>query len=98
MRNPRRTTATSTALLIGVTLVAMMSTGAASARTSLDAALDDQYPVDVMVATDAYGSTGEPVPSDVVHAVSGTEGVSRVVELYAALDAVLDAALDGLAR
>jgi putative ABC transport system permease protein len=84
LRNPRRTTATSTALLIGVTLVAMMSTGAASARTSLDAALDDQYPVDVMVATDAYGSTGEPVPSDVVRAVSGTEGVSRVVELYAA--------------
>ncbi|WP_455604587.1 ABC transporter permease [Cellulosimicrobium funkei] len=84
LRNPRRTTATSTALLIGVTLVAMMSTGAASARTSLDAALDDQYPVDVMLATDAYGSTGEPVPSDVVRAVSGTEGVSRVVELYAA--------------
>ncbi|MFJ4232872.1 ABC transporter permease [Cellulosimicrobium cellulans] len=84
LRNPRRTTATSTALLIGVTLVAMMSTGAASARTSLDAALDDQYPVDVLVATDAYGSTGDAVPDDVVRAVSGTEGVSRVVELSAA--------------
>lgn len=81
LRNPRRTTATSTALLIGVTLVAMMSTAAASARTSLDSALDVQYPVDVLVATDAYGSSGEAVPGDVVRAVSGTEGVAQVVEL-----------------
>ena len=81
LRNPRRTTATSTALLIGVTLVAMMSTGAASARSSLDSALDDQYPVDVMVAADTYGPTGETVPDAVVRAVSGVEGVSRVVEL-----------------
>jgi len=83
LRNPRRTTATSTALLIGVTLVAMMSTAAASARTSLDSALDAQYPVDVLVATDMYGSSGEAVPADVVRAVSGTDGVARVVELRA---------------
>ncbi|WP_369824425.1 FtsX-like permease family protein [Cellulosimicrobium sp. CUA-896] len=84
LRNPRRTTATSTALLIGVTLVAMMSTGAASARSSLDSALDDQYPVDVLVATDAYGATGDAVPAEVVRAVSGVDGVARVVELSAA--------------
>ncbi|MFI2705155.1 ABC transporter permease [Cellulosimicrobium composti] len=84
LRNPRRTTATSTALLIGVTLVAMMSTGAASARTSLDTALDEQYPVDVLVATDLYGSSGEAVPGEAVRAVSGSEGVARVVELVAA--------------
>ena len=36
VRNPRRTAATSTALLIGVTLVVMMSTGAASARTTMN--------------------------------------------------------------
>ncbi|WP_069387969.1 ABC transporter permease [Cellulosimicrobium cellulans] len=81
LRNPRRTTATSTALLIGVTLVAMMSTGAASARTSLDSALDDQYPVDVLVATDLYGSSGDAVPDETVRAVSGVDGVARVVEL-----------------
>ncbi|QJW36074.1 ABC transporter permease [Cellulosimicrobium protaetiae] len=92
LRNPRRTTATSTALLIGVTLVAMMSTGAASARTSLDAALDDQYPVDVLVATDAYGSAEDAVPGDVVRAVSGTEGVSRVVELSGVTVTLLDGA------
>lgn len=81
LRNPRRTTATSTALLIGVTLVAMMSTGAASARSSLDSALDDQYPVDVMVAADNYGSTDQAVPDTVVRAVSEVDGVAGVVGL-----------------
>lgn len=50
LRNPRRTSATSAALLIGVTLVAMMSTGAASARATLGNELASQFPVDVLVA------------------------------------------------
>ncbi|SDC93322.1 putative ABC transport system permease protein [Sanguibacter gelidistatuariae] len=49
VRNPRRTAATSTALLIGVTLVAMMSVGAATARNSLATTLDEQYPFDVAI-------------------------------------------------
>src|SRR5690606_2630444 len=61
LRNPRRTATTSTALLIGVTLVAMMSTGAASARASLNAALDEQYPVDVMVSSSFYDDGGAAV-------------------------------------
>ncbi len=43
-RNPARTAATSTALLIGVTLVAMMSTGAVTARATLDDELDTRFP------------------------------------------------------
>jgi putative ABC transport system permease protein len=50
LRNPRRTSATSVALLIGVTLVTMMSTGAASARMSADNLLDEQFPYDVSVS------------------------------------------------
>lgn len=46
MPNPRRTAATSTALLIGVTLVTMMSTSAASARATLNAELDNEDPVE----------------------------------------------------
>ncbi|WP_419706952.1 ABC transporter permease [Promicromonospora sp. NFX87] len=53
LRNPRRTAATSTALLIGVTLVTMMSTGAASARMSADSLLDEQFPYDVSVSASA---------------------------------------------
>lgn len=49
LRNPRRTSATSAALLIGVTLVAMMSSGAASARATLGNELASQFPVDVLV-------------------------------------------------
>lgn len=77
LRNPRRTAATSTALLIGVTLVAMMSTGAASARSSLAQEMDARYPVDLIVGS-AEGRAG--VPQDVVDLVAGTPGVEHVVE------------------
>ncbi|PFG44102.1 putative ABC transport system permease protein [Isoptericola jiangsuensis] len=81
LRNPRRTAATSTALLIGVTLVATMSTGAASARESLTSALDDQYPVDVTVSSAEYDEEGNPaaLPDTLVGQVAGTDGVARAV-------------------
>ncbi len=50
VRNPQRTSATASALLIGVTLVTMMMTGAATVRTSLDNVLAGEYPVDVSVS------------------------------------------------
>src|SRR5690625_3228027 len=56
VRNPRRTAATATALLIGVTLVTMMSTGAAIARTTLNSALVDQFPVDIAIGQNAPDS------------------------------------------
>jgi putative ABC transport system permease protein len=49
VRNPRRTATTSAALLIGVTLVATVSTGAAVLRATLNRELDTRFPVDVMV-------------------------------------------------
>ncbi|MER1997317.1 MAG: ABC transporter permease [Arthrobacter sp.] len=49
VRNPQRTSATSSALLIGVTLVVMMMTGAATARNAFDGALSAEFPVDVTV-------------------------------------------------
>lgn len=47
-RNPRRIAATGTALLIGVTLVVTMATGAASAKATMDQALDSRYSVDIV--------------------------------------------------
>ncbi|MEG3614512.1 ABC transporter permease [Isoptericola haloaureus] len=87
LRNPRRTATTSTALLIGVTLVAMMTTGAASARTSLTAALDEQFPVDVVVTSAEYGAGGEQAAladelrADVatVNGVGATTDVSEIL-------------------
>ncbi|MFI2103325.1 ABC transporter permease [Isoptericola sp. NPDC019693] len=107
LRNPRRTAATSTALLIGVTLVGMMSTGAASARVTMDSELDARYPVDVTVSTDlssdptsvaAGDSTVAPVPSALVGTVGDVAGVSHVVEAPATAATVAGDGVDeGLA-
>ncbi len=87
LRNPRRTAATSTALLIGVTLVAMMSTGAVSARMSMNNELDGRYPVDVSLATDGYDEYGgnQPValPQSTVGTAEKVDGVESVVPLTA---------------
>lgn len=60
VRNPRRTTATASALLIGVTLVTMMMTGAATARSAFDTSLDGHYPVDIVAQSypGAGGNSG----------------------------------------
>lgn len=71
LRNPRRTAATSTALLIGVTLVTMMSTGAASARMSADSQLDETFPYDVSVST-----SSPDYVEDMRDAVADTPGVA----------------------
>ena len=82
VRNPRRTAATSTALLIGVTLVALMSTGAASARASLAAELDSHYLVDIEI-TSASGGI-DPLPADVERTVADVVGVERAVDVRSA--------------
>lgn len=88
VRNPRRTAATSSALLIGVTLVAMMSTGAASARQSLDNELDRTYPVDVAVDALDPASAGEGGSTafgpSLVAEVGDVSGVAQVAELTGA--------------
>jgi putative ABC transport system permease protein len=79
-RNPARTAATSTALLIGVTLVAMMSTGAVTARATLDGELDTRFPVDLEVSTGTdFASDGtartSPLPAGTVERLADLDGV-----------------------
>lgn len=64
VRNPSRAAATSAALLVGVTLIAMMLVGGQSASTSVAHEIDSHYPVDVMVS----GST-DHLPADAVDRV-----------------------------
>lgn len=85
-RNPARTAATSTALLIGVTLVAMMSTGAVTARATLDDELDTRFPVDLAVSAPyTAGEDGtavaEPLPAGTVRALADIPGVEAVAAL-----------------
>lgn len=82
-RNPARTAATSTALLIGVTLVAMMSTGAASARSTLNGELDTRFPADLQVLGTSVIVDGrnvvEPLPAGTagrLEAIAGVEAVA----------------------
>lgn len=49
VRNPGRTTATASALLVGVTLVTMMMAGAQTSRAAFEAELGANYPVDLEV-------------------------------------------------
>jgi putative ABC transport system permease protein len=85
-RNPRRTAATTGALLIGVTLVALMSTGAATARSTLSAELDGRFPVDVTVGDSPTWETGgklhsPPLSAAQLNAVRGVDGVRSVVAI-----------------
>ncbi|RPF20081.1 ABC transporter permease [Myceligenerans xiligouense] len=79
LRNPRRTSATATALLIGVTLIMTMTTGAAAARQTADSTLDESFPVDLIVMPG-----GGDVPPSAVGDVAGVDAVSTVTEVYAA--------------
>ena len=78
VRNPRRTAATSAALFIGVTLVAMMSTGAATAREAFTATLDESYPVDVDVRSWSYAPGESGLPGEFFEDVAAVPGVAEV--------------------
>ncbi|WP_026530897.1 ABC transporter permease [Haematomicrobium sanguinis] len=58
VRNPGRTTATATALLIGATLVSMMIVGAQTAKSTMDTALKGKFPVDLSISIPLDNGTG----------------------------------------
>jgi putative ABC transport system permease protein len=61
MRNPKRTSATAAALMIGVALVGLITVFAASARTSVDAALDRSMLADYVVTSPGFGAGAIPL-------------------------------------
>ncbi|MFQ1003101.1 ABC transporter permease [Modestobacter sp. SSW1-42] len=69
-RNPRRTAATATALLIGVTLTTAMVVGASSTRATAQAGLLAAYPTDVIVE-----GNGEALPATVLDQLTAVDGV-----------------------
>ena len=76
-RNPRRTAATATALLIGVTLTTAMVVGASSTRATATANLDAEFPTDIVVQglDDVQGL--DEVPPALLGSLEGVEGVER---------------------
>ncbi len=75
-RNPRRTAATATALLIGVSLTTAMIVGAASTKATANAELLASYPTDVVVST-----YGDDLPGDLLGRLTGVEGVQTGTSL-----------------
>ena len=73
-KNPRRIAATGAALLIGVTLVSTIATGAASAKETMNGALATRYSVDIV-------AMGDDISQQMVKDVADINGVSDT--LYA---------------
>jgi putative ABC transport system permease protein len=74
VRNPRRTAATTSALLIGVTLISLTCVGIASMKRTFDLAMDENYPVDLMIS----GQTGG-LPDTVLQQVRALPGIAAAV-------------------
>ena len=75
-RNPRRTAATATALLIGVTLTTAMVVGASSTRATAQAGLAAAYPTDVVVA-----GNGTELPASLRGQLESVDGVVATTTL-----------------
>ncbi|KUM29476.1 hypothetical protein AQ436_07315 [Arthrobacter sp. EpRS66] len=75
VRNPGRTTATATALLIGVTLVSMIMVGGQTAKASLNNSVAAEYPVDMMVSF-YDGATNQVKAEKLAKQIDDVDGVS----------------------
>ncbi|YAL82829.1 ABC transporter permease [Dermacoccaceae bacterium W4C1] len=75
-RQPRRTAATASALMIGLALVTMMSVFGASATRSVDKLIEDNFDGDYIVSS-TFAGPFSPTIADQVAKVSGVETVSR---------------------
>ncbi|MET0821937.1 MAG: FtsX-like permease family protein [Aeromicrobium sp.] len=76
LRNPRRTAATASALMIGLALVTTMSILGASTSRSVDAAITEQFTSDFLVSN-ALLQPFSPVVGDEIAQVDGVGRVAR---------------------
>jgi putative ABC transport system permease protein len=81
LRNPRRTAATASALMIGVSLVTMMAVLGASAKASLDKTLAEDIIADYVVTN----PVGQPFSSTVARDIEQVPGVAAVAQVRGAL-------------
>jgi len=76
-RNPRRTAATASALMIGLTLVSMMAVFGQSAKASVDKVIGETFAADYVVSN-AVGVPFSPTIAGQVEKVPGVQTVARV--------------------
>ncbi len=77
LRNPRRTTATASALMIGLALCTTMAMVGSSAKASVDRAVADNFVGDLVVSN-VFGIGFSPTVADRAEKLDGVAAVSRV--------------------
>ncbi len=77
LRNPRRTAATASALMIGLALVTTMSILGSSAKASVDKSIEENFSGDLVVSN-VIGVPFSPTIADDIAAVDGVDVVSRM--------------------
>jgi putative ABC transport system permease protein len=85
LRNPRRTAATASALMIGLTLVSLMSILGRSATASTDAAVERTL-TSQFVVSNVVGTPFSPSVADRISKVDGVRSVARVRTAPAKVD------------
>jgi putative ABC transport system permease protein len=83
LRNPRRTTATASALMIGLTLACTMAIVGDSAKASVDKSVEENFVGDFIVSN-VFGGRFSPTIAEEMKDVDGVAGVIR--ERYAAAE------------
>ncbi|MFD1150851.1 ABC transporter permease [Saccharothrix hoggarensis] len=74
-RNPKRTAATTAALMIGVTIVALVTVVANSAKETANAEIDERMPADYTVTSAVHD---RPLPEELVGQLAAVPEVARV--------------------
>ncbi len=85
IRNPRRTGATASALMIGLTLVSAVGVLAASMSASLDQLVDEQFESDFLVQSPVFGTFPVELGTQMSE-VAGVATVSRQQAVMAMID------------
>ncbi len=84
LRNPRRMSATASALMVGLTLVTLVAVLGASASASTDAAVDESVTSQFIVSN----VVGQPFSTDVARQIREVDGVAGVAEVRTAFPEV----------
>ena len=80
LRNPRRTAATASALMIGLALVSTMSVLGASINKSIDVGVEKEFTSDFLVSN----AVGTPFSTKIADDVRAIDGVGQVAQLQLA--------------
>ncbi|GGV35202.1 ABC transporter [Actinomadura cremea] len=82
LRNPRRTAATASALMIGLALITTVNVLGSTMRASVDDQVDDQFGADYIVQAGGGAMAGASVGDGAVKAIAGVPGVTGAAPIY----------------